>query len=319
MKRRSFLTKSIIGGIGLSGIGTLASNAAVYPDGELQKKKVLFSMGVCTDLHHDLIKDGPERLQAFITKMNALKPNFIIQMGDFCIPKPANQVIMDIWNQFEGPKYHVIGNHDTDGGFTHDQVIEFWNAKGKYYSFDAYNYHFIVLNGNERLPGNTTKGYPNSILQAQRDWLKQDIEGTNLPVIVFCHQGIDNDLDGLKEGNLIRILFDRANKKAGFQKVQLVLSGHHHEDYVNDYNNVNYLQINSISYQFEHLKNGYAFALTAEPLWALITVYDNGVIAVKGKESVYKETRSADELAEYDGYPTVPYISDRIIKVEVKK
>lgn len=317
MKRRSFLIKSIIGSIGMAVADTLSVNASSVESGRMEKKgKALFRIGICTDLHQDLITDGPARVQSFITEMNKLRPDFIIQMGDFCVPKPANQPIMDIWNQFKGPKYHVIGNHDTDGGFTHDQVVEFWNAKGKYYSFDYNNYHFVILNGNERAPENKLKGYPNSILKEQHNWLKQDLDSTNLPVMVFCHQGIDNDLDGLKEGNQMRILFERANKKAGFQKVQLVLSGHHHEDYHNVYNNINYLQINSISYQFAHLKDGYDFASTIDPIWAFITVYDNGIIDVKGKRSSYKNEK---ETGEYDGYPTVPFISDREIKVEVRE
>lgn len=315
MKRRGFLTKSIIGGIGMTGIGRFQANAAPY----FEKKtngygKVLFRMGVCADLHHDLIDDGPRRLQEFITEMNELKPDFILQMGDFCVPKPANKVIMDIWNQFKGPKYHVIGNHDIDRGFTHDQVVEFWNAKGKYYSFDTNGYHFVVLNGNERPPNDTVKGYPRSITQEQLQWLKQDLEATTLPAVVFCHQGIDNDMDGINEGDMVRLVFERANQKAGFQKVRLVLSGHHHENYLNTYNNIHYLQINSISYQFFHLKKGYDFALTKEPLWAFITVYKNGTITIKGKQSSYINPKSMNDLREWDGYPTDPTISDRVIK-----
>jgi 3',5'-cyclic AMP phosphodiesterase CpdA len=315
MKRRSFLAKSIVGGISVTGIGSLTANAAARDEKMPAKARVVFRMGVCADLHHDLIKDGPERLQQFITEMNKVKPDFILQMGDFCVPKPENQAIMDIWNQFKGPKYHVIGNHDVDGGFNHDQVVSFWNAKGKYYSFDTNGYHFVVLNANEKRPPGEIKGYPRSILQEQLNWMKQDLDTTKLPVIVFCHQGIDNDMDGVYEGDMIRVAFERANQKAGFKKVRLVLSGHNHENYLNTYNNIHYLQINSMSYQFYHLKQGYDFALTKDPLWAFITVYDDGTIEVKGRQSSYINPKSADELRDYDGYPTDPTISDRIIKV----
>ena len=314
MKRRNFLSKSIISGLGITVIGNLSTKASAYI-GEKEKLKAVLRFGICTDLHQDLIDDGPRRLQEFISEMNSLQPDFILQNGDFCVPKPSNQVIMDIWNQFKGPKYHVIGNHDVDGGFTHDQVIEFWNAKGKYYSFDANGYHFVALNGNERPPNDTVKGYPRSITHEQLNWLKQDLDSTTLPVIVFCHQGIDNDMDGINEGDQIRIIFERANQKAGFKKVRLVISGHHHEDYLNVYNNINYLQINSIAYQFNHLKKGYSFALTKEPLWAFITVYNNGTITVKGKQSSYLDPKPASDLQDWDGYPTVPVISDRIITI----
>ncbi|WP_157766418.1 metallophosphoesterase family protein [Pedobacter ginsengisoli] len=272
-------------------------------------------IGICTDLHQDLIKDGEKRLQSFITEMNQAKPDFIIQMGDFCIPKEKNKNLMEIWNQFTGPKYHVIGNHDTDGGFTHDQVVDFWSAKGKYYSFDTNGYHFVVLNGNERPEGDTSKGYPRSINAAQIKWMKQDLEATSLPTIVFCHQGIDNDQDGLKEGALIRLIFERVNQKAGFHKVQFVFSGHHHEDYHNIYNGTNYVQINSISYQFTHPVKGYDFAHTKEPLWALLTIHTNGTAEIKGRKSEYMGQEASQNDPEYNGYPNVPYISDRVIKV----
>jgi calcineurin-like phosphoesterase family protein len=313
MKRRNFLISTLIGTGSLSGIQNLYGKGETHSI--LSGKKTLIRIGICTDLHQDLIKDGEQRLQSFITEMMQTKPDFIIQMGDFCVPKEKNKNLMSIWNQFTGPKYHVIGNHDTDGGFTHDQVVDFWSAKGKYYSFDVNGYHFVVLNGNERPEEDTSKGYPRSMNPAQIKWMKQDLEATNLPVIVFCHQGIDNDQDGLKEGALIRLMFERINKKAGFNKIQFVFSGHHHEDYHNIYNGINYVQINSISYQFTHPVTGYDFAHTKEPLWAVLTIYANGVAEIKGRKSEYAGQQATQNDPEYNGYGTTPYISDRVIKI----
>ena len=170
------------------------------------------------------------------------------------------------------------------------------------------------MNGNERPEGDTSKAYPRSVSPQQISWLKDDLTKTQLPVIVFCHQGIDNDLDGLKEGNLVRIIFERANQHAGFQKVQMVFSGHHHEDYHNIYNNIHYVQVNSISYQFAHLKNDYAFAHTKDPLWALVTIYKNGEIKITGRQSTYMSGN--ENWVGYDGYPTTPKISDRVISIK---
>lgn len=310
-KRRNFLKNSLL----LLG----ASTAAIKPlemvaaESKSIRAKELLKFGVFADLHHDLIKDGTQRVAAFIAEMKQVQPDFILQMGDFCTPKSANKAIMEVFNSFEGAKHHVIGNHDTDGGFTHDQVVDFWNAKGKYYSFDLHNYHFIILNGNERPPNDTTKGYPRSISNEQYNWLQRDLDSTKLPVIVFCHQGIDNDLDGLKEGNILRILFERTNQKAGFQKVKAVFSGHHHEDYHNVYNGINYIQINSIAYQFGRTKDSYEYAHTKEPIWALVSLYSNGTIKIKGKSSSYVNGTANYSESAYNGYPTVPKISDRTI------
>src|SRR5690606_36766234 len=238
------------------------------------------------------------RLQAFINAMIETKPDFIVQLGDFCVPRPANQVIMDIWSKFTGPKHHVIGNHDSDGGFSHDEVVRFWNARDKYYSFDFNGYHFVILNGNEIVRFDQFNSNPNSISVEQRHWLRDDIDQTELPVSVFCHKALDNDFDGLKEGNMLRIRFERASQKAGVQKVRLVLSGHHHEDYLNVYNDIHYLQINSISYQFARSGRKYAYALTEEPIWAMISLHIDGTIVVTGKRSTYKN--ASDIIANLD-------------------
>lgn len=307
-KRRDFIKKGLL----LAGTAGLPFEVLSANSEDQQAKEVL-KFGIFADLHHDLIKDGLQRVTAFIAEMKQLKPDFIVQMGDFCVPKPANKPVLDVYNSFEGAKHHVIGNHDTDGGFTHDQVVDFWNSKGKYYSFDLNAYHFVILNGNERPPNDTSKAYPRSINRDQYNWLEQDLQATKLPVIIFCHQGIDNDLDGINEGNLIRILFERINKQAGFQKVKAVFSGHHHEDYLNVYNGINYVQVNSISYQFGYTKDSYEYAHTKDPLWAVVTLYSDGKIKIKGKSSSYVNGVSQYAESNYKGYPTVPTISDRII------
>jgi len=313
MKRRNFLGTSVAGGIGLA-LNSLPLFASTVNAGQKGP-----TFGICTDLHHDLIKDGPARVRAFIDEMNYLQPDFIIQMGDFCTPKPANQAIMDAWNGFKGPKYHVIGNHDIDGGFSHNQVLAFWNAQSAYYSFDCKGYHFIVLNGNEKAADSSYIGYPRSILESQRKWLENDLADTKLPTIVFCHQGIDNDMDGLFEGSLIRLAFERANRDAGFLKVQAVFSGHHHEDYHNVYNHINYIQINSISYQFTHPETGYTFAHTQDPLWATVTIGTKH-LNIKGKSSFYSNHQPEWQNKQgYDAYPTVARISDRSISLKYEK
>jgi predicted phosphodiesterase len=317
MKRRNFLKNAAIAGVLAAGIERVAASVPVDKNPATHNDQdIILKIGICADLHHDLINDGVQRLQAFINEMKQLKPDFIIQMGDFCVPKPGNKIIIDTWEQFKGPKYHVIGNHDRDGGFTFDDILKFWGAKEAYYSFDKNGYHFVVLNGNERPPDDTSKGYPRSVIKEQRLWMEKDINETSLPVIIFCHQGIDNDMDGIKEGNNLRIVFERINKKAGFTKVQMVFSGHHHEDYYNQYNGINYVQINSISYQFTHPETGYDFAHCIEPIWAVATIYKNGLIKIKGKRSQYETGLSEwKNAADYDANPTVSYISDRTINI----
>jgi predicted phosphodiesterase len=322
MDRKEFIAKS-----GLAG-GVLL--LARYPELQPVNKKIRF--GVIADLHHDLIYDGMDRLSAFIDEMNTEGPDFIIQMGDLCFPKKDNLPLMDVWNRFQGPKYHVIGNHDTDGGYTRDQVVEFWKAKAKYYSFDTNGFHFVVLDGNEHNSSpDRSPGYARFISVTQLEWLKRDLDETTLPTIVFCHQGLDNDAGGLENGTLMRYTLEQANQK-NKHKVILVLSGHHHQDYYNQINGIHYVQINSASYQWlgdKYKEIRYSEAVDKakpavkytvpykNPLWAMVEIDQKGMVNIKGRQSVLLDRppeKLGVNLIDYI-YPIVPFISDRKIKI----
>lgn len=69
---------------------------------------------VFTDLHHDVIPDGLERIEKFMMRAREAEVDFIIELGDFCLPCDKNKRLLSIFNGFNKPHYHVIGNHDTD-------------------------------------------------------------------------------------------------------------------------------------------------------------------------------------------------------------
>lgn len=327
MDRRIFLRNSALSAVGITGIHKL-------PALEKDQKHEKICFGICADLHQDVMQDGPNRIEAFINDMQDKKPDFILQMGDFCRPYDYNRVILDIYNRFDGPRYHVIGNHDMDGGFTQDQVVSFWNAIDKYYSFDMKGYHFVVLNGNDHNPKPVLRpGYARYIGVEQMKWLESDLDKTNLPVIVFCHQPLDNNLEGVENAPIVRLIFARANEKAGYKKVRLVFSGHNHQDWMNLINNIHYIQINSMSYNwlgsdYEHIRfsaevdKAHPYIKETvpykDPLWAFVTLYSNGELELKGKRSVFVGPSPIEmgmPVEFIKGYPIVPYISDRKFKL----
>jgi len=329
MNRRNFLRNSAAATLGITSIDKLAALAT-------HEKYKAIRIGICADLHQDIMHDGPQRLTAFIQDMNMQQPDFILQLGDFCIPDERNRVILDIWNRFAGPRFHVIGNHDMDGGFSRDHVVSFWKAIGKHYSFDMKGYHFVILDGNEKNPSpDRPPGYARYISNKQLQWLDADLEKTLLPVIVFCHQGLDNDMGGIENATQSRLVLERANTKAGFRKVQIVFSGHHHLDYHNVINGIHYIQVNSMSYQwlgekYQHIR--YSETVDKlhpyiketvpykDPLWAVVTISQNGSFALHGKKSIFvgpSPTELGMPLYEY-GYPVVPLISDRQIPLTME-
>ena len=296
-------------------------------------KNESLKFGIIADVHKDIMHDADQRLASFIEAASKKNLDFIIQLGDFCRPYDYNKGFMSIWNSYSGKKYHVLGNHDTDGGFTREQVVEYWNAESKYYSFDCKGYHFVILDGNEEDSSpDRPSGYARYLGQEQLNWMTQDLNATELPCIVFCHQGLDNDLGGIHNATESRYVLEQAKDKAGNQKVKLVFSGHHHQDYDNSINGIRYIQINSMSYQWlgeKHLTSRYSEEIDEshpwikytvpykDPIWAFVEIDHQSNFQLKGKETSFVGP-SPEELNVKESdfvYPIVARISDRKFKI----
>lgn len=313
----------------MGSLGTLASAKGMASVSQTDAAPL--RIGICADIHMDTTYDGKQRLEAFIEAMQKENPDMVVQLGDFCGPKPENAALMNTWNRFTGPKYHVIGNHDTDGNFTKQQVVDFWGMPAAYYSFDQKGYHFMVLDGNDTYPEKDPRHkYWSYIGPEQMEWMEKDLAATRTPVIVFVHQGLDNDIGGVENAVQVRAIFDRHNSKAGKNKVLMVFSGHHHEDYHNVINGIHYVQINSMSYKwlgkgYEHVpyteEVNKQFTWTKwtapykDPLWAMVQIDAKGNVHIKGKTSSFvgKTPLELGRPKYPSGYPEVPFISDRKI------
>ncbi len=241
MKRRRFIKTAV-------GAGSLL----VLPVGLKAFGKTVNSplrFGVCADVHKDIMFDADNRLQAFVDKASEHNLDFIIQLGDFCRPYDYNREFLSIWDKYVGDKYHVIGNHEMDGGFSRKDVIDFWDIPKSYYSVDKNGFHIIVLDGNDKNHSkHRAAGYARFVGEKQLRWLKKDLKATDLPCLVFSHQTLEHNDDGIENREEIRTLFENENRAAGFKKIVACFSGHHHTDYTTEINGIYYVQINSASY-----------------------------------------------------------------------
>lgn len=325
MTRRDFVNLTVVGAASsLYPVPTFANDA---PSGPLR-------FGVIADVHKDVMHDADERLRVFVDEMSREKVDFIIQLGDFCVPIDANLAFLDIWNSFDGPRHHVLGNHDTDGSsdhperFTREETVEYWGMKDRFYSFDARGVHVVVLDGNDQGPGQTP--YYRWVADDQLKWLENDINSTSLPTLVFIHQSPERPNDGgIENGKQLQKLLEDANRKAGQRKVVACLSGHHHRDYLRRIGSILYSQINSASYYWlgsRYLTVRYSPAIDKshpyikytvpykESLFALVTVdLTNGFLQIEGRctefvgPSPWELGASRDEL---EATTLVPRISD---------
>jgi predicted phosphodiesterase len=267
-----------------------------------QNKIVRF--GVCTDVHKDIMHDADRRLQVFISEMNEKDVDFIIQLGDFTQPQDYNASFLYVWNSFEGPAYHVLGNHDMDNDrgdrYLREYTVTYLDMPAQYYSFDVNGCHFIVLDGND-LKEPPQQGYARFIGTEQQAWLQNDLAQTKFPVVVFSHQSIE-DPGGVENAGEVRKIIEEANLGSKKKKVIACFSGHHHIDYSKTINGIHYIQINSMSYYWmgsDYLRVRYGnevdekhpyIKYTApyeDPLFALVEIDARGIIRITGRESTW--------------------------------
>jgi predicted phosphodiesterase len=173
--------------------------------------------------------------------MNAEKVDFLAELGDFKdqdIPPDEKSTleylkrIEKIFSQFNGPRYHVLGNHDVDSISKQQFLTNIVNTgipeSNSFYHFDSHGVRFVVLDANYRLDGvDYNKGNfdweDTNIPPAQLKWLESVLK-SDLPVIVFVHQLLDGT-GSLYINNAVEVRKILSKSK----NVVAVFQGHKHE------------------------------------------------------------------------------------------
>lgn len=260
LSRRRFL--------GISGI--FATGLFISPDLLAKgRSKSLIRFGMLSDVHYADREPAGERfyrqsiakVQEAIAQMNQEKLDFAIELGDFkdqeTVPNETNTLkyltdIESVFQKFNGPTYHVLGNHDMDG-ISKQQFLERVENTGipqtkSYYSFMQKGIHFVVLDGNFTKEGNAYDHgnfhwEDTTIPVSQIDWLKADLKANKLPVIVFIHQMLDDSK------NVKQAVYNAAEVRQILEQsgnVLCVFQGHVHEERYNLINGIHYYSVNAV-------------------------------------------------------------------------
>lgn len=222
-----------------------------------QKETKPVTFAVVSDLHQDIAHDAEERLGTFLRAANDSQVDFIIELGDFCMPKEENKPFLKRWQDYAGEKYMLLGNHDMDN-CSKEEVMQFIGMNNRYYSFDKGDFHFVILDPNNIYDGEKYIPYENGnyfgygekvsyVDPEQVEWLKKDLQSTDKRCIIFSHQSIECSSQNREE---IRKIFEDENLRAGYKKVAVAFSGHDHTNYMKEINGIAYIQINSASNQW---------------------------------------------------------------------
>ncbi|MCP4451341.1 MAG: hypothetical protein GY809_07765 [Planctomycetes bacterium] len=198
--------------------------------------------------------DGPARMNAFLKEMATVKPDAIMQLGDFAYPHKKNADVITPFNQAHTHALHVIGNHDTDSGHTKQQCQDIWGIPAPFYTHDIGPLRMVVLDCNER-PENHRTGYPAHIDPKQLAWLKYQLSTHDGPFVLASHQPLAGPatIDNAQEVHTIL--------KEHADKILLCINGHTHLDTVAYAGTVPCFHVNSASYYWvggNHRHTSYA-------------------------------------------------------------
>ena len=241
--------------------------------------------GLVTDVHaHDT--DSPlegkwmtnteERLAAFTDAMNAWGADFVIELGDFVNGwvvlgadpgDPARIPEILAWADvlyagFEGPRYHVIGNHDVYN-LDKEQYRSILGIESTYYSFDVGAYHFVVLDVQYAEDGSdlahTYTGVGGFVPEPQLEWLRADLAASDRPTVVFVHQMLDEYI--VEWGR--PLVFNQPEIQAALIEdgdVIAVFQGHDHDNVHHEIDGIHYITFEALVDQ------------GTPPSWARITL-----------------------------------------------
>ena len=293
--------------------------------------------GVFADLHVDIMHDPQQRLEAFLDACRKEDVDFIIELGDFCYPEENEKVeisektsinilnalnakttiakkeINRLFNTFEKPSYHVLGNHECDM-CSKETTLKYYGMEGKsYYSFDMGGFHFVVLDPNYYLKDGKFIAYergnyfevsyddPPSLPfmpPEQTEWLREDLAKAQYPSIIFSHQRlIPGEYAAVRNYEPLQEVLHSAPKG-----VLMSINGHEHIDNLQYQDGIWYFNLNSISNCWlgtmfpclgrygekidEQFPNIRYVAPYKNPLFAIITMDEDGA-TVKGVTSEF--------------------------------
>ena len=312
ISRRSFL-----GGAALAAAGAATSaGAASRKSGEIR-------FCVFANIHYspgNFPNSTTQWLGRVLDHAKERKCDFVIHCGDFCHSPSRDTEYIRFYRECGLPAYHVIGNHDDDGN-THEETLKAYGLESGHYFFDRNGFRFIIAdpnyikygdgrivhysNGNYYKKNSAAGDVIGVMPPAQLAWLKNTIEKSPYPCVVFSHQSFERPSAGACHNYREMLDNSDAANAASPGKVRLAINGHHHRDFIRTLNEVVYFDLNSANYDWigskahdrypkEYLEknklrprkdNKIPFLAWDDPIHAIVTMDAGGLIRIEGMRS----------------------------------
>lgn len=250
--------------------------------------------GLITDLHY---ADAPPRRQRFyreslgkvaegVDRLRTERAEFLAVLGDIKDMADGETEAQSLAHlvaierelqRFQGPLYHVLGNHDLDNLSKAQVTASIENsgiAQGRtFYAFTRKGIRFVVLDANyDRNLQDYGHGKfdwkDTNVPPFQIEWLAGELKRARDPVIVFVHQRLDTEgITAVRNSSAVREHLERSGK------VLAVFQGHDHPGAYNLINGIHYYTLHSVVEGSGPENNAYAVVDVAPNLDITITGY----------------------------------------------
>ena len=288
--------REVIRGAGAAALATAAG--CMTTDAPVAGKPAVerpVRFGFITDCHHapHIVRPGdPRRYGLALAKMrsfarcaNRSELDFVVEGGDFKdlgrTPAESLKYLDEMeaaFAGFEGPRYHVLGNHDHDNISKEEFLAHVSNAGQErakaFYAFTCRGVKFIVLDACYRPDGEPYCRGNFSWKQAripdeQVAFLKAELASATGPCVPIVHQQLDaEDETCIVNAAEVRALLEASGK------VKAVIQGHYHEGSFRDVNGIGYYTLRA---------NVIGDAGKTGGNWAIVEVAADGSVAVYGQ------------------------------------
>jgi 3',5'-cyclic-AMP phosphodiesterase len=251
MKRRDLLKQATLGAMGFSFLGKqeltgagkegISEKDSFDQSGSNRKDKPVLRIAHITDVHIPADGDAANRFVKCLEEIKKHKVDFFLNGGDSIMDASYDNVTREkataqwaVWDEcmqtLQSYEVHsCIGNHDSwwaapshdDEMYGKNYVVKRLKIPNRYYSFSKENWHFIILDGNNK---------DISLDEEQFSWLENDLNALppGTPTLLMSHYPILGTTALLVGGGHS----DRKKLKDLFykhrDKVKICLSGHQH-------------------------------------------------------------------------------------------
>lgn len=207
--------------------------------------------------------------------------------------------------------YNVLGNHDHDRA-DKQYLMKWLSMPNPYYCFTVKGFDLVVLDSNNYYVGDEFIPYDrqnymkdkregkhlDALGAEQLEWLRKTLAANNNPALLFAHAPMDT---GIYEREEFAAILREARERG--KKIIMCANGHSHIDSLNKVDGVYYWEVNCVIYRFlsralepvhyygEELSARYPNirfgAPYTEPLYAYVTVREDGYVKIEGRVAEY--------------------------------